>query len=366
MLRWFSEHTGQALTVIGLAFYGGALLVYSQFYGVFGVEPEEAGVDYKTALVRAVPDFLSWIVSVFIVVAYVVFVVAAVLFLFALFQGIYHQGLTQGIKTVFPRLKSFWKTGWARIQGRTAGPAAETDAATASPPDAEPEKEAAPTDSAGTASNTRASTAPAGTVVRYDTEGGGEAKTNLSITDRIVLILAGLVVAFFWAAVSSSHDLSQRVQRGEEIRPSKLFPHIVWWPPWKKNKNDFDSNPLRIRVEHVVPSPAPGQELPKSLQPSEAKCGKSCKVFAYLGRAGDTIVLYELRGKSGSTLRVPAAEVLLSNAAEESSDLSRASDVLRRDWEAGQSVVEAGLAETPPPASCVSSRLACHPPHLRR
>jgi hypothetical protein len=315
MRRWITEHMVPALTLIGLVFYGGTLLAYSQFYGVFGVEPEDAGADYKIALVRAIPAFFSWVLAWAVTLLFAVLALAALILLWlflnllwlfgrTLFEGIKTHGPIQGIRTQVPRFKSRLKTA---SEDKPANEAKTTD---------EPEDSETPTQEpaeAETESDSFLIGASAGTMFLFTKTRANEArrKTNTPVADYIILVLGGLVLLFFAMARGASETLADRVQKGHEIRPTSLFADVVFWPPYE---NDFISNPLRIRVENVVVSPAAGQELPKALQSRKAR--QSGRVFSYLGRAGDTIVLYDTQTNPGSTLRVPAGDVLLSNAAK--------------------------------------------------
>jgi hypothetical protein len=54
------ENPLAVLTILGLLFYGGSLLAYSEFYGTFAVGPDEVGLSYTAALTHVVPAFLIW------------------------------------------------------------------------------------------------------------------------------------------------------------------------------------------------------------------------------------------------------------------------------------------------------------------
>jgi hypothetical protein len=65
--KFVLEHTLVVVTLMGLLFYGGGLLVYSRFYETFGlyetfgVSPDEVGLSYTAALTHLVPAFLLWL-----------------------------------------------------------------------------------------------------------------------------------------------------------------------------------------------------------------------------------------------------------------------------------------------------------------
>lgn len=82
MRAWVAEHTLRVFTLLGLLFYGGGLLAYTRFYGVFGVGPDEVGLGYTTALTRLVPAFLLWVwawVAILISLSVLVLTVDAIL-----------------------------------------------------------------------------------------------------------------------------------------------------------------------------------------------------------------------------------------------------------------------------------------------
>jgi hypothetical protein len=240
-MKWIREHTIAALTLIGLLFYGGALLAYSRFYGAFGVEPEEAGVSYATALARVSPAFVSWLTILF--------------------------GLAVLGSFVFLLLSSLYK--WIRkmIQWvrKTIGRSEQADKRSAE--------------------ITFADLLKFGVFV-WLVEGGWKPTLKWGVASVFALTtIAFLALAFFTSA-----DLATRVKAGESIRPADLF---------KGSGLSVFRNPLRIRVEHV--------RLVRERPPQRLRSG----MFAYLGRSGDTVILYD--PKQAETLRVPAANLILSN-----------------------------------------------------
>jgi hypothetical protein len=271
-LHWFSEHTVAALTLAGLFVYGGTLLVYAQFYGRFGIEPEEAGVGYTTTLARAAPAFLSWLVEW----AGVAFVVALMLWLvrwIARRDVVTRAWIARG--DVVTRARA--------VRRKEAQKKAQERGAPA-------EEQVGP----------RRNRLSGPGLVLDKTR---RRQTKVTRADLIVIGLVcavGLLVGLFlFAAGEQSNRLATRVLNGEQIRPTSLFTDMRW-PP---SKNDFWANPLRIRVERVCVLPAqPGQDLPASVPQG--------RTLAYLGRGGNTIVLYD--SGTGRTLHVPEAQVVLS------------------------------------------------------
>jgi hypothetical protein len=250
---WISDHTLPALTLIGLLFYGGTLFTYSRFYGAFGIEPEEAGVSYTRALARAAPAFFIWLV--------------AWLQLLVLYGAV-------GVAIYFAFVLGF------RLKGGKSKPGEHLREETTNVgnPDARERSDAG----------------------RWDW------------VFLAVCLFAILVLVFLSAADNHSKDLAASVRHGKELRPSEPISGIPW--PWKIANSDLIRNPLRIRVDYVRVWPAGAQPLPPTLRPPNGATKKRKKrkfPYAYLGRSGDTIVLYNYLRKR--TVRVPATMVVLSD-----------------------------------------------------
>jgi hypothetical protein len=250
---WIREHTAAALTLMGLAFYAGTLLAYSQFYGYFGIEPEEAGVNYTTALARGGPAFLSWLSSIVVL-------------------SIFAALIAWGIVALWRHL-------------------------------------GVGTDAAAAAADESADQAVGADEADKETDGDWPELVTLVIRHPIAVTLGVLGVSgilFIYVAVADSTALAKSVKDGKDVRPSVLFPELRLNLP----RNDFWRNPLRLRVENVSVSPAAGQSrLPADLRPKKKD---HPRVFAYLGRSGDTIVLYDPR--ESKTLRIPATQISVSRA----------------------------------------------------
>ncbi len=234
------------VTLMGLLFYGGGLLVYSRFYETFGVSPDEVGLSYTAALTHLVPAFVLWLwawIGVLLTLAFFVFFLSMVI-----------------------------------------GPIRQRVSRT---PDLSPR------DSANTQSNADANTQ--------------EEKTDslwsrfLAHWVEVSVAVAGvLIVLFVVSALYKPGRLTDRVRRGEEVRPILDTNRLGWWPDaiWR--------NPFRIRVEQTRVWPtSPGTALPGKLRAGTK--------LAYLGRTADTIILYDHR-HGGRTLRIPATLVVLSDA----------------------------------------------------
>jgi hypothetical protein len=237
-MKWIREHTLAALTLIGLLFYGGALLAYSRFYGAFGVEPEEAGVSYTTALARVSPAFVSWLFTGFLL--------AGALFLVLLLLSVI-KDCVHWVRT--------------KIRGRP-----RADESLAEP--------------------TLKDLALVAVLVWLFEQSGWKPTLKWSVVSMFALAS----VAFLAVATYTSPDLASQVKAGKSLRPSDIFIGTAW---------SVFRNPLRIRVEHVrVERKRPSQPFRSGM-------------FAYLGRSGDTVILYDPRRTE--TLRVPAANLILSN-----------------------------------------------------
>jgi hypothetical protein len=246
---WATEHTLPALTLVGLGFYAGALITYEQFYENFGLEPGDAGFDYVTTLTHTAVAFAYWLV------AWVVF---------AFIAGV--------VGFVFLAARESRPGRWL-MSRRTASssvdePPAAADAVTP-PSDGDPEGKAQ--------------------------AGGGKVSESL-VAMGVVLLLVAL---FFNVALGSPGQLADDVKQGEQIKPFDLGGATT------ELISGIYRNPLRIAVERVHLLPAdPAKHLPASLNRRAT--------YAYLGRAKDTIIVYDSHKRR--TLRVPATLVVVSDA----------------------------------------------------
>jgi hypothetical protein len=275
MRNWIQEHILQAITLLGLLFYGGALLTYSNFYAEFGVTPEEAGVDYATALARTIPAFVSWLVGMTIVLGAVAI---ALLFLW----WVIGKRRRTRLRAYVDKLREDWQAKHAAAASEASSEAAAAPAAPPATP-APPAAEEPPQ--------------PAGAVDGAEQERKG--------TDMASLVVGGLallaVVIFLFEAADKADDLAQRVKDGEEVNPPRLFADPL------ATRLAFMSNPLRIRVEHVRVFPAtPGARMPAGLTTGST--------WALLGRSGDVIVLHDISPDREVTVRVPPSQIALRNA----------------------------------------------------
>jgi hypothetical protein len=268
---WIGTHTLAAVTIGGLLFYGGALLVYSRFYGAFGLNPDEAGLDYTTTLARTVTAFVVWVLNLFGLAVLLLLVVIPLLIVVGILRDTFRWASSKTSKPSGPR--------WA---AEDVDSGAEQAKAAAEPADAKP------AENAGDSSE--------------DDVPGWRQFTSIAVIAFVVLLLA---FGFLGLAFDRADQLAERVKEGEEIRP--LPEKDVYSPyDWIDFLLDAYRNPLGLRVERVSVSPESTAQLPAELDP--------IRTYAYLGRSRDTIILYD--SEEGRTLRVPAALVVLSDSAE--------------------------------------------------
>jgi hypothetical protein len=208
MRAYIREHTLVVMTLLGLLFYGGGLLVYSRFYGAFGVAPDEVGLTYTAALTHLVPAFFLWVFA--------------------------WLGAILSLLLVYGALSVVWSIALGvRRRGR-AHP--------------EPDRE-------------RSRDRPSG-----DTHTGSGAvgalwrKFRKHPVEGSAVVIAALIALFLVSALYKPGDLAERVSRGGEVRPILDTNRLGF---------TFDAiwrNPLRIRVEHVRVWPTnPGDRLPANL-----------------------------------------------------------------------------------------------------
>lgn len=267
MRNWIQEHTLQAITLVGLLFYGGALLTYSNFYAEFGVTPEEAGVDYTTALARTLPAFVSWVVEMTLVLGAVALVVLLVIVVIS--------------KRVRRQVDDYIEVRVKRV-GRYIARLVQRDR-TEDPNAPEPAPKLA------------------GSTEKPEL---GRRK-NLPPPRRgdlstVVVGLAAVAVLFLLYAADKADDLATQVKEGKEVTPARLFANPL------ETRFAFWENPLRIRVDHVRVFPTtPDTRMPAGLTPRST--------WALLGRTADVIVLHDVRSDREVTIRVPAGRIVLKD-----------------------------------------------------
>jgi hypothetical protein len=269
MRDWISKHTLVALTLIGLLFYGGALLSYSNFYGALGVTPEEAGVDYTTTLARALPAFVSWLwewVSVLIT-----------LLVFGLAAWAVDRYLLRG--RVGRIVQSKFGTPSKQPEDAASGSEDETG------PDTEP------------ADQTRSSVVMERVTNLIARRIEWLVKLPAATLSALAILLIALL--FLWNASNTATGLAEQVKRGHTVVPAPLF------SDWIAFRFDFLRNPLRLRIGKVQVWPAdPGHRLPADVKPGTT--------WTLLGRSSDIVILRHIGGPREETLRIPAALVVLT------------------------------------------------------
>jgi hypothetical protein len=261
---WSGRQALTALTIVGLVFYGGALVAYSRFYGAFGITPDEAGLDYTSTLARTIPAFMFWVANLvgLVVVVFVVGYLAVVVLDLALGAIV-----------------------WLNNLRRRPAATDKEDGDSASRETAEPAK-------------AQGDTAP-------ELHGG---KLVL-----VVLIALSLPIFFLGGALEHSDKLAARVQAGEQIRNRSqseirsaevlsVSDYVTTFSDLVDYYRDAYENPFDIRIDRVKVSPAEQSgTLPLGLDQEQT--------YAYLGRSSDTIILYG----NDQTLRVPANLIVVSD-----------------------------------------------------